>query len=165
METQETMSLADHVSMRNQLTKELRELKEWHARSEKELESRIDKHREAISQWKNGLDHSLIQTAESVLFVEGEFGYGDDQKMVLKAIDDIAAGCPVLKHEYFGTKDYDRWHHQGTQSRYGCGPRHGSVVFAIKLRDRKNDLTDDEKDAAIYYLLNLKEIHKAKAES
>jgi len=43
------------------------------------------------------------------------------------------------------------------------GPRHGSIIFEIGLTKeaRQRDLSAEETDAAIYYLVNLERIQSA----
>ena len=111
-----------------------------------------------------GMDTAQLQLAETVLYVKGDFGHGDDYLAVQEAIKDIAEGCTLLRQEYIATKNYGRWYHQGTGHPYGFGPKHGYVVFEIGLvpaaRNRK--LTPAEADAAIYYLSNLFKVYEAR---
>ena len=157
------MRLTEAVKRRQELKQEIAQAKEAHDRAMIVLHSALQSVDEAIAVASTGLDSEKVAIAETVIYVSGEFGYGDDFSAVRSAISDIADGCKKLRREYFGTKNYDRFHHQGSNHSYGYGPRHGSIVFSIGLRDRKKELTADEQDAAIYYLLNLKAIMDAKA--
>lgn len=73
------------------------------------------------------------------------------QTIAEAAIIDIANGCKYLKSRYFGNKRYSGFY-QRCDSKYGSGPRHGSTVDRIGLKNPSTELTDDEKDACIYYL-------------
>ena len=88
------------------------------------------------------------------------------------AIKQLASGKPVREHYgdlwrvFFGTKNYDQWSGQRCDCEYGCGPRHGSICFRIGLTDaarkrRQADLSADEVEAAIYYLVNLERVQEA----
>ena len=110
-----------------------------------------------------GLSLQLIQIAEKVISVKGNpYGITSDMSNGHKniaelAILDIAQGCPSLKKEYYGNKIYGSYY-QRCDCKYGYGPSHGSIVDSIELRDRKGDLSEEEKDACIYYLHNYKKI-------
>jgi hypothetical protein len=128
--------------------------------------------RTAILQVEAALDPEKIALAETVIQVHGLFEKaGEDRESArTAAVHWIATGeggYRGLKSEFFGTKDYDRWHGQRSDHEYGYGPKHGSVIFCIGLvtEARKRDLTEPEKEAAIYYLLNLTAIQKAQQEA
>lgn len=110
-----------------------------------------------------GLNLSLVQLAETVMYIRGNpFGITDDGGSYLissAAINDIANNCEHLKKEYYGNKTYSGYY-QRCDCRYGYGPSHGGICDEIGLQDaaRKRDLTDDEKDACIYYIKNYKKI-------
>lgn len=85
-----------------------------------------------------------------------------DSGVVAAAVSDIAAGAPILRTNYIGVKNYEGFHHQREDHKYGYGPRHGSIVFSVGLTDpvRKRlaeggELTAEEQDAVIVYLTNL----------
>ncbi len=85
----------------------------------------------------------------------------DPKNIIADAVADIAAGAPKLRERYFGRKFYSGYD-QREDHLYNYGPKHGTIVFSVGLtqeaRKRLNDggeLTGDEKDAAITYLLNL----------
>jgi len=113
---------------------------------------------------KDGYDTEMVQLAETVLSIRGEFtGAGDQNGVVKDAIQEIARGGGGLFHEYMGTKNYDRFYDQRSDHTYGYGPNHGSIVFAIGLNRKaidKGELSESEVDAALYYLLNIKEIQE-----
>lgn len=135
------------------------------------LNAMLGNARTTLSKHAAGLDVDKITLAETILYV-GDFAKGgtDRASAVQDAIKWFAtgkAGYRGLQHEYFGTKSYDRWHGQRCDCEYGMGPRHGSIIFRIELsRDARNrDLTAEEKDAAIYYLVNIQAIQTAAKEA
>lgn len=110
-----------------------------------------------------GLDLNTISLAESILAVGKYSNGGDERASVIRDAIAWLAGTGVrgnLKIEYFGTKQYDRWYGQRSDHSYGYGPKHGSILFSVGLRDdaRHRELTQEERDAAIYYLMNLEKI-------
>jgi hypothetical protein len=135
------------------------------------LTSLIKQEDTAIFQSELSLDLSLISLAESVMRV-GDYSNGGDERNgarvdAMKWFATGHAGYLGLKREYFGTKNYAKWGGQRCDCEYGMGPRHGSICFSIGLREeaRKRDLTNAEKEACIYYLLNLENIQKAQAKA
>jgi hypothetical protein len=122
------------------------------------------------------LDIERIRNAESVTAnrgrmgerkdYEGKFvgmGLGDDLAAIEQAIRWMSCSYQPtfytdLNSVYFGCKDYDRWSHQREDCQYGYGPRHGSIVFAIELRQehRNKGLTEQHRSDCIYYLEGLK---------
>lgn len=172
------MGLAELINTREAWRKKLADAT---ADFEKQKQGILDEIRitnEAIGLAKAGIDDAKIMLAEHVIYVRGDYGpHGDDGSVIADAIKQLAEGCTTtgygkLRTEYLGTKNYDRWHHQRNDCSYGYGPSHGSIVFAVGLtqatRDRLNkggELTADERDAAVYYLLNLQSIQKAKRDA
>ena len=69
-----------------------------------------------------------------------------------------------MKKQYFGNKRYSGYYQESSHS-YGMGPSHGSIVDEVGLKQdaRKRDLTDEEKDACIYYLKNYTAIKAPKS--
>lgn len=90
-----------------------------------------------------------------------------DEQVVQEAVEDIAAGCPTLRTEYFCRRVYEGNLHRETYE-YNYGPRHGHAVFRIGLTSGAREFlhqwgklplgADGEVGhAAIRYLLNLRE--------
>ncbi len=170
-----TQTLADLVQSKEQWEKKFSDFEAECTRQRDGLRADIALLVEQIEQRKAGLDESKILLAEHAIYVTGIYGpFGDDQAAVNAAISDIADGCTKegygrLRSDGLGTKTYDRFSHQRCDCSYSCGPRHGSIVFQIGLKrevrgrlEGGGELTADEKDAAIYYLMNLKAILSAK---
>ena len=120
-----------------------------------------------------GLDQSYIDLAETVLYVRGAYATAgqDKAKQVQSAIDYLAFGktrgfYDNLRNQYFATKNYEHWRGQAVNCYYGMVPRHGGVIFEIGLTPdaRRRDLTEAEREAAVYYLLHLEQIQQPKAE-
>lgn len=156
--------LFEIVSEKNSLIKQREELKKAYEKSLKILNGNISEleRLESLSQDNN---IEKIQLAETVLYVYGN-PYGstsDSATIAQQAINDIAIGCTHLRKEFFGNKRYDGYY-QGSDHPYGYGPKHGSICDEIGLRPdaRKRELTDDEKDACIYYLKNYQKIAEQK---
>jgi hypothetical protein len=122
------------------------------------------------------LDIGRIRNAERVIRIRGRMGerynhsgvfvgmgIGDDMSAVEQAIKWMASSYQPtfytdLNTVFFGCKDYAHWSHQREDCQYGYGPRHGSIVFAIELREdhRGKGLTDQQRSDCIYYLEALK---------
>jgi len=136
------------------------------------LKREIAAHLTALQRAEAGLDLERIELAETVVFATNHANGGSEWNGARQdAIRFIATGKPLqppygdLRREYFGTKNYDRWRGQREDHNYGMGPRHGSVCFRIGLTEkaRCRELTEAERDAAIYYLLNLERIQNSRA--
>ena len=111
----------------------------------------------------NDYNIDRIKNAERFISIKGVFKYygcGDTEEMLLKAIKDVADGFKVLKREYFGCKNYERFVCQGVTCQYGYSPSHGSVCFEIELnRDFRNKkIEDTDVEDVLYYLNNLKKL-------
>lgn len=133
----------------------------------KRLEKALSDVQHNIGCAKAGLDLGRIESGLSIINVRGSYSRGgqDRGSVIRDAVDWFATGkCAAyrgLDAADFGTKNYDRWSGQRSDHEWG-GPRHGSIVFAIGLKDRKRDLTEDERADAIYFLLNIEAWESAK---
>lgn len=123
----------------------------------------------AMARTGAGIDMDKLRAAEAVMYTRGYVNRGQDGESAINdAIKWFATGKSnsylSLKVGYYGTKNYDRWYGQRNDSEYGTRPRHGSTVFEIGLKAdaRKRALTDEEKNACIYYLMNLAQIDATK---
>jgi hypothetical protein len=57
--------------------------------------------------------------------------------LIEEAITQIqASGNDALEHRYLGIKNYAGFGDQREDPEYGCGPRHGSIVFRIERTNR-----------------------------
>ena len=115
------------------------------------------------------LDEAKVLLGEHVLAVSGSYADAGEGRgaAMSNAKAAILQGGGALKTEYQGTKSYDRWHGQWISCSYNMGPRHGGVIFRIGLTNeaRQRDLTEEEIEAALYYLNNLERIQSAKAKA
>lgn len=105
-------------------------------------------------------EHDTNATAERDLLEKDLFDVRNQIGCAKAGLDNdwIATGkCAAyrgLDASDFGTKDYDAWAGQRSDHEWG-GPRHGSIVFKIGLKDRSRELTEEERADAIYFLLNI----------
>ena len=160
------MKLFEIVKERSDAQKRLSIMIAEHEKAKSKLESSIWELRALESIGKEGLDLDKVQLAETLLRVEGD-PYGETSSkygtIAEAAIIDIAEGCQHLKTKYFGNKEYSGYY-QREDHKYGYGPRHGSIVDRIGLVNSSYELSDNEKDACIYYLKNYNKIKNAKEE-
>ena len=79
------------------------------------------------------------------------------QRQIAAAIEDLQAGCPAMRREYFGVKQYAGFGDQESNHPYGYGPKHGSIWFSIGLKNLKVGLMDEQTIACIQWLRALRE--------
>lgn len=159
--------LFEIVAERNEKSIQLEKLRKEFYYKEKLLSSEIESLLKLENTAEKGFDVVKIQTAESVLSVCGNpYGNADGggKKLAERAIIDIANNTQSMRKMYYGNKRYSGYYQESSHS-YGMGPTHGSIVDEVGLKQeaRKRDLTDDEKDACIYYLKNYVAIKEAKS--
>lgn len=136
----------------------------------KRLEKALEDVRHNIGCAKAGLDLDRIGRALELVKVSGSYSRGgqDRGSVIRDAVDWLATGkCAAyqgLDRANFGTKNYDRWYGQRSDHEWG-GPKHGSIVFQIGLKDRQRELTEEERADAIYFLLNIEGWETAKADA
>lgn len=163
------MKISEHVRARLEDEAKLKALTERYATESKILRDSIASHRKAESVGRAGLNLEQVALAESVIYVRGLYSNsGEGGPSALNdAINDLATERGAsMRSGYFGTKGYAHWLGQREDCRYGYGPKHGSIVFEIGLvpEARRRELTDEEIEAAIYYLMNLSVIQQAQKE-
>jgi hypothetical protein len=117
---------------------------------------------------QNNIDIIKVQLAETILNIHGDpYGKADitfNSPVIAElAINDIANNCLHMKTKYFGNKKYEGYY-QRSNHEYGFGPKHGTIVDEIGLKSnvRNRELTDDEKDACIYYIKNYMKLNDKK---
>lgn len=164
------MKLFEIVRRKSELGAEYGKLHKAYTEETDKIKEEVKKLEQLESVAMNGLNIDYVQLAESVMYVSGDpYGQTDNVKVgrhstiAFSAIDDIASGCKHLKTKYYGNKTYSGYY-QRCDCEYGMGPSHGGICDRIELTyaARKRELTDDEKDACIYYLRNYKKIKDAK---
>lgn len=159
------------------LIQKLEELEMFKAEYHKQLfmkEGIISNLRREINLQGSVLDLDKIHLAESLLEIRGYFGEGEGEKIsvVDDAIKQLATNIAIrpvysdLWETFFGTKNLRSYRSQRCDCKYGFGPRHGSINFSVGLkssvRSRKpQTLSDEEREACIYYLTKLESIEKA----
>lgn len=158
--------LFEIVAERNQKQIDLSELRKEFQTKEKSLTNEIESLLKLENTAESGFDVVKIQLAESILSVCGNpYGNSDGggKKLAERAVIDIANNTSFMRKQYFGNKRYSGYYQESSHS-YGMGPSHGSIVDEVGLKQdaRKRDLTDEEKDACIYYLKNYTAIKEAK---
>ena len=112
----------------------------------------------------SGLNIQKIQMAEKIIYCSGDVDKLVDGRILTEvAALDIAKGHPHLKTMYFGNKRYDGFY-QSSDHAYGYGPKHGSIVDRISMKDesRGQVLCEEEIEACIYYLKNYSKIKTAR---
>jgi len=108
----------------------------------------------------SGFDLSRIKIAEDVLSFEMPEIFDPKEEDMLGVIEDailwFSGNMNKIRFsldEYrYGVKNYDRFRNQRSDHWYNSCPRHGSLTFTLGLRDRRAELTEDQRNAAIYYL-------------
>lgn len=160
------MKLHEIVKRKSELGATYGNLKKEYDEKVKAIQSEVKNLERLETIAMNDLNLDYVQIAESVMYVRGNpYGETDDvskfgsSAIAFCAINDIANGCSHLKKEFYGNKTYSGYY-QRCDCEYGYGPSHGWIKDEIGLkRDAtKRDLTDEEKDACIYYLRNYKKI-------
>ncbi len=152
-----------------ELEKELQEHSKSSMLKSDRLRDEIEKRRAILEMHEKGIDAEKVLLAKTVISVTDYSRGGRDRESVVRdALEQFAAGAPVsrslnLWNTFFGTKDYDRWSGQRCDCSYGYGPRHGRIVFSVGLTDearkrKQCELTKEEVEAVIYYLMNLERI-------
>jgi hypothetical protein len=159
----ETETLTGLTAQVEDLRVELREEDERHERERKRIADEIAETVARREHLAAGTDADTREDALSLIEVVGQIDRLN-AGVVRDAVDDLAAGCPKLKVEYFATKDYASFAGQRTDARYGYGPKHGCIVFKVGLSKSAREFLkkwgklpgdDATREAAIRYLLNL----------
>ena len=143
---------------------DLQALNEEYEKAKSALETELTKAKGRLNAAKAGIDSARLDLAVSVLRVKGGFVESKQRAdAVQSAIKQIADSETPMQRQFVGVKQYSGFGDQRCDCEYGCGPKHGGIVFAIEATERERAWTGEERDAAIYYLLNLREIQKAQA--
>lgn len=161
------------VARRNELRDKRAALVEAHNDALAHLDRNIDYQQQVINMAEAGGPAEAFVIARDVLAVQWarSFGFdcglwqetgprrtsGDVYRQIDRAIEDMQAGCPVMRREYFGIKSYAEWPSQIENHTYGFGPKHGSIWFSIGLKTPSVDLTDEQTIACIRWLRALRE--------
>lgn len=163
------MSLAIYEREKIRIAAMIREERERHERTMKGLRGELELAASNATICATGIDDSKVLLAEHVIYVHGNYEKAGEDRVGCReaAITQLLQGGGKLKAEAFGTKSYAHWHGQRSDHTYGYGPKHGSIIFQIGLgepvRKRETPLTEEEIEAAVYYLRNLERIQAAQA--
>lgn len=169
------MKLTTAVQEMHQLRQKLEEHLADAKKGEDELRRQIRERANILAPAEQGIDLDKVALAKTVIYVRGEYAKGgrDRDSVISDAISQLATGVPTqqtysdLWLTYLGTKNYDAWSGQRSDHQYGYGPRHGSICFSVgvnsEIRSSRApfDLTDEEVEAAIYYLTNIQRVQEA----
>lgn len=167
------MKLTTAAREKHELQATLKAYLETAATEERRLREEIREREAVLSMSAEGIDHDRVALAKSVVYATDYEKGGDDRaSCIAGAVKQLSTGKPLrplygdLWQVCFATKNYDRWRGQRSDHQYGFGPKHGSICFEIGItpdaRTRgQADLTPDEIEAAIYYLLNIERIQAA----
>jgi hypothetical protein len=164
MATELTEACAAETAAREALQRHREEA----AKTEAALKAVLSAARERKGLVASGLDDGKIALARRVLYLSGKFTNSPPKRgAVQDLIDWLATGEKRTFHTpadgYFGVKIYSGFGEQREDHQYGFGPKHGSIVFAVGLREPKCELTAEEREAALYYLVNIEAITTASA--
>lgn len=159
--TQYLLAHKDVIEARTALAEEDRR----HAAAVQTYQAALADAQRRVNVGDSGLDLERVELARTVLLMRGSYARGGEARAaaVRDAIADLVSGPTKMRTDSFGTKDYDRWSGQRCDCRYGYGPSHGHIVFEIGLLPdaRARDLSEAERDAAVYYLANIERVEAA----
>lgn len=156
------------------LQKEISDENKHHSELLAELQGKLGKILRERDLYSAGIDLDKLRLAETAFSFFGDptiSRHGDypDQhrgdtrtKLIEDAIRLIAASPEALSEHYLGVKNYASFGDQREDHKYFMGPRHGDIVFSVKRKTPETSLTDAEREAGIYYLLNWKTIYQNK---
>lgn len=155
--------LHELVKERTELERELYLLRREFDEKREKLTKQINELSRLETIGVTGFEVVRVQLAESILEIRGEpWNIVGGRNLIDCAVEDIANGCQHLKHKFFGNKRYEGYY-QACDCEYGYGPKYGCIVDEVRLKcGRTRELTDEEKDACIYYLRNYKKIKAVK---
>ena len=157
------MHIAEIVNSINDLLQDRKSEIQRHNDAIAAIDSSIKMLSEKKAFFAAGIDSEKVEMARSVIDVGSYKDTPERKSVITSAINDLAKGAVRLRTNYFGVKVYSGFGEQRCDCEYGYGPSHGSIVFRVELKNRKDELSSDQIDAAIYYLLNISSITEAKS--
>ena len=166
------MSVVELMRQRSDIECELTEHNAAAKRVADEMAAALKEVQSKISLATDGIDYVAIDLAKTVIQVRGDYATaGTDRKSVIdEALDELTTGrigTYSLNTHNLGTKSFDRWHGQRCDCTPMTGPRHGHIVFSVGLtreareRGGLDTLTNEEREAAVYYLIRLEAVQAA----
>jgi hypothetical protein len=162
------MKLTDAFKELAELTLVKQRMIERHKEESQEIGEKIRLLTIFLKMTSAGLDVEKVRVAKTVIYVQGiaanskggdnGTGEGVRTEAVNDAIQDLIKNCPYMRNQYIGVKNYVHFGDQREDHKYGYGPKYGSTVFSIGLKQEVMDrpLTDEEIEAAIYYLNSIR---------
>ena len=164
---------AEAVERRNKLRAERDEMEKQFADCRRAMDQRITSEEQVIAVAEAGGPADAFLVARELISVrwarerDWEGGHlrevgprrqtSEMRRQFDRAIEDLQAGCPVMRREYFGVKSYDQWPSQESNHTYGFGPKHGAIWFSIGLRNPTAELTDEQRIACVQWLRAIRE--------
>lgn len=154
-------NLTDIISFIDYQERRLKDLSENYEKQKKAIQNQIAESKRQKENIVLGNDLEILKKAETYIEIGmKESLRGDDLETIEDVIKELIQNDgKMLKTHYIGTKNYDRWSHQGISwTQYGYGPTHGSVVFAIKgtTLTKMEGINKDNIEACLYLLEKLK---------
>lgn len=156
------INLVDLQLKQKELIKEREKLTENYKRELSDINAEINKTEYYQNLLLNNFDANKIANAKKYIYTKGFKKYfrGEAEDKLIEAIEDIATGFKIMKKEYLGCKDYDRWIGQGITCSYGMCPRHGTVVMEVGLKSdyrfNRNEISNKDACDILYFLHLLK---------
>lgn len=154
------------LEIENKLTELRKEEERLKSEYEKNIKA-LDKEKADLFQKQNIIMNNYnldkIENARKFIYTKSlkKNFYGDAPTSISESINDCLSGFQILKAEYLGIKDYDRFIGQGVRCSYGMSPSYGSVMMRIGInedyRHNRHSFTEDELDDCLYYLKLLKD--------
>ena len=164
---------ADAVDRRNDLRAQREDLLKQYRIALASLDGRIAEQQELIDVAEAGGPAEAFLVAREVLsvrwaraqdWVNGHLQEVGPHRQTIqvhrqieRAIEDLEAGCPAMRREYFGVKSYDQWPSQESNHPYGFHPSHGGIWFSVGLRNPRAELTDEQRIACVQWLRAIRE--------
>ena len=152
------MKLTDLHKQKIQVNESLQQLDKDYKKQKTELEKQLKELSQKINLESKGISVDRIQSALTLLSIRGEYKQTEKRDEVVESsVKDLLNGSKHLKEKYFGVKIYSGFGEQREDHKYGYGPRHGNIVFAIGLKVTDRELTDSEVEDCLYLLTNIEE--------
>lgn len=98
----------------------------------------------------------IERALKSAIYVDGLCNSGKRRALIEEAIEEIQKnGFERFRKGYIGFKNYAGFGDQRTDCSYGTGPKHGSMVFEIGMKNR--DIQKDNFEDEIYFLMAVRD--------
>lgn len=159
------MELSEITTKRILLEKEMQEKKIEFNKTYAQCQENLNEIKIIEALMINNMDVNSILVAKDILEIKGDpYGRTDDareHKIGDDAVEAICINPERLTGGFMGNKRYENFY-QRCDCAYGYGPKHGYICDSIgyKAEFRKNykPLTESEKSACVYYIINYTKI-------